>query len=140
VDAASLSLSYFFRILIATSCRTRKDTEYEDAHSKGPRNGVEMSFDNIVCMFTDMDYFPNHRIFQSGRSTWPYLHCLWDLQVLFFNLFTCAEGLGNHINGMFCISPSRVSEYLYSTSHNLLVNSSRNEVDNFGDEPEGNCM
>jgi hypothetical protein len=78
--------------------------EEEDARNKGPRTGVEMSFNNIVRKFTHTVYFPNHRILQSGRSNWPYLRCLWDLQVLFFNLFTCAEGMGNPVNGMFGIS------------------------------------
>jgi hypothetical protein len=88
--------------------------EEEDACNKGPRNGVEMSFNNIVCKFTHTDYFCNHRIFQSGRSNWPYLCCLLDLQGLFRNLFTCAQYLGNPINGMFGISPLTVAEYLYS--------------------------
>jgi hypothetical protein len=117
-------------------------TEEEDAHNKGPRNGVEMSFNNIVCKFTHTDYFCNHWIFQSGRSNWPYLQCLWDLQVLFYNLFACAQYLGNPINGMFGISPPMVAEYLYSANHDLLVPLIVPvcEEDNFGDEPEGNCM
>jgi hypothetical protein len=115
--------------------------EEEDAHNKGPRNGVEMSFNNTVRKFTHTDYFPNHRILQSGCSNWPYLRCLWDLQVLFFNLFTCAEGIGNPINGMFGISPPTVAEYLYSTNNNLLVPliTPENENDNF-EEPVGNRL
>jgi len=64
--------------------------EEEDAQNKGLRMSVEMSFNNIVRKFTHIDYFPTHCILQSGRSNWPYLHCLWDLQVLFYNLFTYA--------------------------------------------------
>jgi hypothetical protein len=75
----------------------RDAAEAEDAHNKGPGNAVERSFNNIIRKFTHTDYFPNHHIIQSGRSNWPYLHQLWDLQVLFFNLSTCAEGMGNPI-------------------------------------------
>jgi hypothetical protein len=95
--------------------------EEEDARNKGPRNGVKMSFNNIMRKFTHTDYFPNHRTLQSGQSNWPYLRCLWDLQVLFYNLFTCAEGHGNPINGMFGIAPPTVAEYLYSANNNLLI-------------------
>jgi hypothetical protein len=66
---------------------------------------VEMSFNNIVCKLTHIYYFPTHRILQSRRSNWPYLHCLCDLQVLFYNLLTCAEGHGNTTNGIFGIAP-----------------------------------
>jgi hypothetical protein len=38
----------------------------EDSWNKGPRNGVEMSFKNIVQKFMHTDYFPNHHILQSG--------------------------------------------------------------------------
>lgn len=116
--------------------------EQEDACNKGPRTGVEMSFNNIVRKFTHTDYFPNHRILQSGRSNWPYLRCLWDLQVLFFNLFTCAEGMGNPVNGMFGISPPTVAEYLYSANNNLLIPlmGVEAEQDNFGDEGDHNRL
>jgi hypothetical protein len=71
-----------------------------------------MSFYNIVQKFTHTDYFPNHRIMQIGRSNWPYLRALWHLQVLFFNLFTCADGIGNPVNAMFGISPSTAAKNL----------------------------
>ncbi len=114
--------------------------EEEDAQNKGPRNGVEMRFNNILWKFMPTDYFPNHHILQSGRSNWPYLRCLWDLQVLFYNLFTYAKGHGNPINGMFGIAPPTVAEYLYSANNNLLIPllTAEHEVDNFGPEPDGN--
>jgi hypothetical protein len=120
----------------------RDAAEAEDARNKGPRNGVEMSFNNIIRKFTHTDYFPNHRILQSGRSNWPYLRQLWDLQVLFFNLFTCAEGMGNPINGMFGIAPPTVAEYLFSANNNLLIPLVPiiDENDNFGPEPQGNRL
>ena len=93
--------------------------EEEDARNKGPRMSVEMSFNNIVRKFSHIDYFPTHHILQSGRSNWPYLCCLWDLQVLYYYLFTCAAGHGNPTNGIFVIAPSSVSEYLYSANNNL---------------------
>jgi hypothetical protein len=61
--------------------------------------------------------------------------CLWDLQVLFYNLFTCAEGHGNPTNGIFGIAPPSVAEYLYSVNNNLLIPlmNAGNEEDNFGE-------
>jgi hypothetical protein len=95
-----------------------------------------MSFNNIVRKFTHVDYFPRHRILQSGRSNWPYLRTLWDLHVLFYNLFTCAEGHGNPVNGVLGINPPTVEEYLFSANHNLLIPVQEAEGidDNFGDE------
>ena len=54
----------------------RAIAEEEDSWNKGPRNAVEMSFNNIVRKFTHTDYFPNHHILQSGLSNWPYLQQL----------------------------------------------------------------
>jgi hypothetical protein len=121
------------------NCATAED---EDSKNKGPRMSVEISFNNIVRKFTHTDYFATHCILQSGRSNWPYLRCLWDLQVLFYNLFTCAEGHGNPTNGIFGISPPSVAEYLYSVNHDLLIplHQPINEDDNFGAEPEGNRL
>jgi len=124
-------------------CRAdRIVTEEEDARNKGPRMSVEMSFDNIVRKFTHTDYFPTHHVLQSGRSNWPYLRCLWDLQVLFYNLFTCAEGHGNPTNGIFGIVPPSVEDYLYSANHDLLVPvvNANDENDNFGPKPAGNHL
>ncbi len=89
-----------------------------------------------------MDYFARHRILHNGRSNWPYLHCLWDLQVLFYNLFTCAEDHGNPTNGIFGVAPPTVEEYLFSANNYLLIPlpAPINEVDNFDIEPEGNRL
>jgi len=120
----------------------RAAAEAEDSRNIGLRCGVEMSFNNIVRKFTHTDYFPTHRILQSGRSNWPYLRQLWDLQVLFFNLFTCAEGMGNPINGMFGVAPPTVAEYLFSANNNLLIPMviPDGEEDNFGPELQGNWL
>lgn len=80
-----------------------------------------MSFNNILRKFIHSDYFVRHHIFQNGRSNWPYLHCLWDLQALFYNLFSCAEGHGNPCNAVLGIESPSVEEYLYSVNNNLLV-------------------
>jgi hypothetical protein len=113
--------------------------EEEDAKNKGPRMAVELSFNNIVRKFTHSDYFPTHRILQQGRSNWPYLRCLWDLQVLFYNLFTCAQGHGNPCNSILGVAPPTVEDYLYSANHNLLipVPAADEENDNFGEEEPG---
>jgi hypothetical protein len=73
---------------------------------------VEVSFNNIVRKFTLSDYFATHQILQQGRSNWPYLRCLWDLQVLFYNLFSCAQGHGNPCNAILGVAPPTISEYL----------------------------
>ena len=114
----------------------------EDEKNKGPRMAVEVSFNNIVRKFTHNDYFATHRILQQGRSNWPYLRCLWDLQVLFYNLFSCAQGHGNPCNAILGVVPPTVSEYLYSANHNLLIPIPRveEEDDNFGDEEEAQRM
>ena len=56
-----------------------------------------------------------------SRSNWLYLKSLWDLQVLFYNLFTCAQGHGNPCNYILGVTPPTVEEYLYSANNNLLV-------------------
>ena len=69
----------------------RAEAEEEDARNKGPRNGVEMSFNNIERKFTHTDNFPKHRILNDGRPNWPSLRTLMELEVLFFNLLTCSS-------------------------------------------------
>jgi len=54
----------------------RAAAEEEDKKNRKARCGVEMSFNNIVRKFQHSDYFAWHHIYQSGRSNWPYLHCL----------------------------------------------------------------
>jgi hypothetical protein len=114
----------------------------EDQKNKGPRMAVEVSFNNIVQKFTHIDYFATHQILQQGRSNWPYLQCLWDLQVLFYNLFSCAQGHGNPCNAILGFAPPTVSDYLYLANHNLLITLSRTEEedDNFGNEGEAQRM
>jgi hypothetical protein len=51
----------------------RAEAEEEDARNEGPRNGVEMSFNNIVQKFKHTDYFPEHRVLHDSCSNWPYL-------------------------------------------------------------------
>jgi hypothetical protein len=115
--------------------------EEEDRRNKGPHMAVELSFNNIVQKFTHTDYFASHRILQQGRSKWPYLRTLWDLQVLFYNLFTCAQGHGNPCNVILGIAPLTVEEYLYSANHNLLIPLPIDveEDDNFGLENYDNA-
>jgi hypothetical protein len=115
--------------------------EEEDQKNKGPRMAVELSFYNIVRKFTHSDCFASHRILQQGRSNWPYLQTLWDLQVLFYNLFTCAEGHGNPCNVILGIAPLTVVEYLYSANNNLLIPLpiDDGEDDNFGAKDDGNA-
>jgi hypothetical protein len=101
---------------------------------------LKLALATLLRKFTHTDYYATHCILQSGRSNWPSLLCLWDLQVLFLNLFTCAEGHGNHTNGIFGMTPPSVAEYLYSTNHDLLIPLPQplNEDNYFGAKPEGN--
>ena len=66
-----------------------------------------------------IDDYRRHKITQSGQSNWNYLRCLWDLQTLFFNLYTC--GAGSQVTGLLGVTPPTVQEYLYSCNNNLLV-------------------
>jgi hypothetical protein len=111
----------------------RAAAEDEDKKNTKARCGVEMSINNIVRKFQHSDYFAWHHIYQSGRFNWPYLHCLWNLQVLFYNLFTCADGHGNPCNAVLGIEPPSVAECLYSANNDLLVPLpvAENEVDFF---------
>jgi hypothetical protein len=55
----------------------------------------------------------------NGRSNWQRLHCLWDLQTFFFNLYTCSAG--SQVSGTLGVSPPTVHKYLYSINNNLLI-------------------
>jgi hypothetical protein len=115
--------------------------EEEDLKNEGPHMAVEHSFNNIVRKFTHTDYFASHCILQQGRSNWPYLRALCDLQVLFYNLFTCAQGHGNLCNIILGVAPPTIEEYLYSANHNLLIPLPvyDGEDDNFGVKPDDNA-
>jgi hypothetical protein len=114
----------------------RAVADEEDRKNKGPRIAVELSFNNIIREFTHSDYFAYHCTQQQGWSNWPYLTCLWDLQVPFYNLFTCAQGHGNPCNVILGVAPPSVEEYLFSANHSLLIPVPRAEgkEDNFGVE------
>lgn len=45
---------------------------------------------------------------------------MWDLQTLFFNLFTCSAG--NQVTGALGVCPPTVHDYLYSCNNDLLIN------------------
>jgi len=60
--------------------------EEEDRKNKGPKMSVEMSFNYIFHKILSAQVIL--WIIQSGRSNWPYICCLWDLQILFYKLFT----------------------------------------------------
>jgi hypothetical protein len=92
--------------------------EFDKNHKK-PRMGVEYSFNQQVTKFPHIDDYRRHKITQSGQSNWNYLRCLWDLQTLFFNLYTC--GAGSQVTGLLGVTPPTVQEYLYSCNNNLLV-------------------
>jgi hypothetical protein len=47
------------------------------------------------------------------------LHCLWDLQSLFFNMFTCLSG--SQVTSVLGVTPPTLQEYLYSCKQGLLI-------------------
>jgi hypothetical protein len=59
---------------------------------------------------------------------------LWDLQVLFFNLFAFTEGHGNPCNTVLGVDPTIVEEFLFSANHDLLIPliAAVGESDDFG--------
>jgi hypothetical protein len=63
---------------------------------------------------------------------------LWDLQALFFNVFTCAEGHENPCNSVLGVAPPTVEEYLLTATQNLLIPFVPAEGENktFGEEGE----
>ena len=81
----------------------------------------EYSFNAIVTKFGHSDYSQKHRIFQNGVSNWEYICELWDLQVLFYNLFTCTQNHGSQVTGILGVEPLMVKEYLFSANHDLLI-------------------
>jgi hypothetical protein len=72
--------------------------------------GVEYSFNQQATKFPHIDDYWRHKITQSGQSNWNYLCCLWDLQTLFFNLYTC--GAGSQVTSLIGVTPPTVHEYL----------------------------
>jgi hypothetical protein len=77
-----------------------------DKRHKKPRLAVENSFNQQTTKFHHSDSFRSYRITQSGRSNWRYLRTMWDLQTLFFNLFTCSAG--SQVTGALGICPPTV--------------------------------
>ena len=68
---------------------------YKKIDRTGNFTGVEMSFNKQIAKFKHADYLWSHKILQAHDSNWEYLRMLWDLQVLMFNLFMCAQGQGS---------------------------------------------
>ena len=83
---------------------------------------TEFSFNNILSKFNHFDWFRKFRITQSGKTdNWKYLHASWDIAVLMYNLYICAEQHGDITTGTLGIEPPTVHEYLHSAnSHNLI--------------------
>jgi hypothetical protein len=77
---------------------------------------IEYSFNQQVTKFRHIDDYHRHLLTQSGRVNWQHLRCLWDMQTLFFNLYTCSAC--SQVTGTLGVSPPTVSEYLYSVHHN----------------------
>ena len=94
-------------------------TEFDRRHQKA-RLAVEDLFNQQVMKFRLSDHFQSHKITVNSRSNWNTLRCLWDLQSLFFNLFTCLSG--SQVTGVLGVAPPTLQEYLYSCNQGLLIN------------------
>ncbi len=84
--------------------------QFDKKHKK-PRMAVEYSFNQQITKFRHSDDYRRHKITQSGSSNWNYLRCLWDLQTLFFNLYTCSAG--SQVTGALGVNPPTIHEYLF---------------------------
>ncbi len=49
------------------------------------------------------------------------MHMLWDMHVFFYNLYTCALGMGNQVSGMLGIEPPSIHECLLSVHNDMLA-------------------
>jgi hypothetical protein len=91
-----------------------------DKSNKASWLAVEVSFMNQqVTKFKLIDCFKKFRIFQNGCSKWSDLHCLWDLQVFMFNLFTCSENCGITVTGILGVPPPTIEEYFPVIMNNV---------------------
>jgi hypothetical protein len=49
------------------------------------------------------------------------MHMLWDMNVFFYNLYTCSQQMDNQVSGILGVEPPSVADYLFSVHNNLLV-------------------
>ena len=99
----------------------RIEAQQQDECNRKPRLAVEDSFKDQLVKFSHVDFFKTHRVLQDGKSNWDYVRDLWDMQVFFYNLFTCAQNHGSQVTGALGVEPPSVAEYLCSANNNLLV-------------------
>lgn len=108
--------------------------QFDKKHKK-PRMAVEYSFNQQITKFRHSDDYRRHKITQSGSSNWNYLRCLWDLQTLFFNLYTCSAG--SQVTGALGVNPPTIHEYLFSCNNNLLIHHPQDLVEEAFDLDNG---
>ena len=60
-----------------------------------PDLSVENFFNNQIRKIKHCDDIRFNKVVGDGQSNWPYLQCLWDIQVFFFNIYTSAHNCGN---------------------------------------------
>eukprot|EP00947_MAST-08B_sp_MAST-8B-sp1_P005228 g5228.t1 len=73
----------------------------------------------IVTKWPHSDMFRKHRIFGDGKSNWALIEATWDLQVFFFNLFTCDQG--SPVSGHLGVEPPSIAEYLESINTGQMI-------------------
>ena len=86
-----------------------------------PRLAVEDCFNEQMRKFTHSDYFVKHKILQSGRNNWDQVTTLYNLQTLFYNLFTCSQNHDSQVTGTLGVKPPTVEEHLHSANNDLLI-------------------
>ena len=99
---------------------------------------VEFTFNNILTKYNHFDWFRKFRITQSGKNNWKYLHASWDIAVLMYNLYICADQHGDITTGTLGVEPPTVYDYLKSANEkNLIHMPNDNEGEGDGDVVDG---
>ena len=72
-----------------------------------------------VTKFRHADCFRKHRLFAGGVNNFPNLAALWDMLILFTNLFTCT--MGSQVTSILGVEPPTPAEYLASCNGGHLI-------------------
>jgi len=73
----------------------------------------------VVTKFRHADCFRKHRLFAGGVNNFPNLAALWDMLILFTNLFTCT--MGSQVTSILGVEPPTPAEYLASCNGGNLI-------------------
>jgi hypothetical protein len=80
---------------------------------------VFFRYNVAVTKFRHADCFRKHRLFAGGVNNFPNLAALWDMLILFTNLFTCT--MGSQVTSILGVEPPTPAEYLASCNGGHLI-------------------